>query len=156
MATWTKKISKAAEEHLQPGEAVVAGVFLQPPGTMGQAVGRGVGGLIGKAVVAKLQGSRDDGRLVTDSGIAATFPKEPTVIGVTGQRLLVFGYGAIGGKPKGLRRTLPVSDLVSVTLEKQKATSSFVLHFNDGTSAIFEAPRMANDPEAFAAAVNGG
>ena len=36
MANWNKKISKAAKNELQPGEEIVAGVFLQPSGTMGK------------------------------------------------------------------------------------------------------------------------
>ena len=74
---------------------------------------------------------------------------------MTRQRLLVFGYSQMGGKPKGLKSTMPAGDLVRVDVEKQKATYSFVLHFSDGTGSVFEAPRLANDPEGFAAAVNG-
>ena len=124
---------------------------------MGQAIGTGVGGMLGKAAASKLGGGSDTmTELVTDSGIAASFPGEPTVLGLTDHRLLVFGYSQLGGKPKGLKSTLPATDLVSVETEKQKATHRFVLHFGDGTASVFEAPRMANDPEGFAAAVNGG
>jgi hypothetical protein len=113
--------------------------------------------MLGKVAASKLGGGSDTmTELVTDSGIAASFPSEPTVLGLTGHRLLVFGYSQLGGKPKGLKSTLPATDLASVETEKQKATHRFVLHFRDGTASVFEAPRMANDPEGFAAAVNGG
>jgi hypothetical protein len=155
MANWNKKVSKAAKDDLAPGEEIVASVFLQPTGTMGKAVGHGVGGLIGRAVASKLGGGTDTIELVTDEGIAARFPAEPTVLGLTPGRLLVYGYSSLGGKPKGLKQVLSSGDLSAVELDKQKATYRCVLHFGDGTAAIFEAPRVANDPEAFAAAVNG-
>jgi hypothetical protein len=151
MASWTKKISKVAP--LEPGERLVEGVLLQPSGTTGQMVAKGVGGMIGKAVASKLGGGTAT-ELVTDSGIAATMPTtKTTVLGLTDRRLLVFGHGSLSGKPKDLELAIPTDDLVSVDVEKQKATYRFVLHFADGTSSIYEAPRLANDPEAFAAAV---
>lgn len=154
MANWNKKISKAAKSELQPGEEIVAGVFLQPAGTMGQAVAKGAGGVIGKALVAA---HGDAGRVTTAvAGVADSFPNEPTVLGLTQSRLLVFGYSTLGGKPKDLKRSLPARALSSVTVEKQKATYRFEMTFDDGSTSVFEAPRLGNDPEAFAAAVNGG
>lgn len=155
MANWNKKVNKAANGELQPGEQIVASVFLQPSGTMGQAVGRGVGGVVGKAVASKVSGTAPEvDELVSDSGIAASLPNEPTVLGLTGHRLLVFGYSQFGGKPKGLKSIHDANLLASVDTEKQKATHRFVMHFTDGTASVFEAPRVANDPEGFAAAVN--
>ncbi len=153
MANWNKKISKAANGELQPGEAIVAGVFLQPVGTMGHAVGKGAGGVIGKAVVA---GRGAAGRVEAPvDGLASTLTNEATVLGLTQHRLLVFGYSSFGGKPKGLKQAVPATALASVAVEKQKATYRFEMTFDDGSSKVFEAPRIANDPEAFAAAVNG-
>jgi hypothetical protein len=155
MTNWNKKVIKAAKGELQPGEKVVASVFLQPSGTMGQAVGKGVGGVIGKAAASKMSSATDTvTELVTDSGIAASFRNEPTVLALTDHRLLVFGYSQFGGKPKGLKGAHAAGVLASVDTEKQKATHRFVMHFNDGTASVFEAPRVANDPEGFAAAVN--
>ncbi|NNE11179.1 MAG: hypothetical protein HKN41_02925, partial [Ilumatobacter sp.] len=56
MANWNKKISKAAKGDLHPGEEIVAGVFLQPAGTMGKAVAQGAGGVLGKALVGRRGG----------------------------------------------------------------------------------------------------
>ncbi len=152
MANWNKKITKAAKGELHPGEEIVAGVFLQPAGTMGQAVAQGAGGIVGKAIAAKKGAGGDV--VVADAGTAADFPNEPTVLGLTQSRLLVFGYSQFGGKPKGLKQTLPADVLSVVELEKQKATYRFEMTFSDGSSSVFEAPRLGNDPEAFAAAVS--
>lgn len=152
MANWKKKISKAAKGDLQPGEEIVAGVFLQPAGTMGQAVAKGAGGVLGKALVAAKGDS--NGAATTIAGVAEAFPDEPTVLGLTQGRLLVFGYSSLGGKPKGLKHSFPADVLSSVAVDKQKATYRFEMTFDDGSTSVFEAPRLANDPEAFAAAVN--
>lgn len=153
MANWNKKISKAAKNELQPGEEIIAGVFLQPAGTMGQAVAKGAGGVLGKALVAARSDS--DAALTAIAGVADDFGNEPTVLGLTQSRLLVYGYSALGGKPKGLRTSYPANVLAAVEVEKQKATYRFEMTFDDGSTSVFEAPRLANDPVAFAAAVNG-
>lgn len=156
MASWTKKLNKVSQGDLQPGEELISAVFLQPSGTMGQAVGKGVGGVLGKAAASKMGGSQDGDadRSVTDPGIADTIGNNPSVIGLTNQRLLVYSYGSMSAKPKELKLHLPAADLVSVATEKQKATHRFVMNFSDGTAKAFEAPRLNNDPEAFANAVN--
>jgi hypothetical protein len=152
MANWTKKISKAAGDDLEPGERVISGVFLQRSGTMGQSVAMGVGGLVGKAVASKLGGGTATA-LVTDAGIAATMPDTATVLGLTGRRVLVYGHAALSGKPKDLKLSIPVSDVDWVEVDKQRATFRFVLHFRDGSASVYEAPRVSNDPEAFAEAL---
>jgi hypothetical protein len=152
MADWTKKISKVAGDDLEPGETVIEGVFLQPSGTTGASVARGVGGLVGSAIASKLKSDTSEA-LVSDRGIAATMPAAATVLGLTDRRVLVYGHATLSGKPKELKLSIPRADLASVEVEKQKATYRFVLHFADGSASAYEAPRMSNDPEAFAAAV---
>ncbi len=157
MASWMKKLDKVSRGDLNPGEELIAAVFLQPMGTMTKAVGQGVGGLIGKAVASKMGGSANataTAELVTDSGIGSTFDDQPSVIGLTHQRVLVYSYGAMGGKPKDLKMWIAAMDLVSVDVEQQKATYRVVLHFRDGSAKVFEAPRVKNDPAGFATAVN--
>ncbi len=153
MASWTKKIGKAAQGELEPGERIIEGVFLQPAGTTGRSVARGVGGVVGQALASKVGGGTAT-ELVTDAGVAATMPEAATVLGLTDRRLLVFGHSSLSGRPKGLKLTLPTADLVRVEVDKQKATYRFVMHFGDGTASIYEAPRTSNDPEAFAEAVD--
>lgn len=157
MATWTKKLNKVSHGDLGPGEELISAVFLQPSGTMGKAVGSGVGGIIGKAVVSKLGSSSngtDAAGLISDSGIAATVESGPIVIGITNQRLLMYSYGSMSGKPKELKMSIPAGDLVGIDTEKQKATHRFVMRFSDGTAKPYEAPRVNNDPEGFAEIVN--
>ena len=153
MADWTKKTSKALKGDLQPGETVDRAVFLQPRGTMGKAVGRGVGGLVGKALADKT-GNGPDESLESDSGIAAQVGEAPLVLAITNQRLLVMGYSSLSGKPKDLKASFSRTDLVDVQTVKQKASHHFVACFSDGTAREYEAPKLANDPEAFAAAIN--
>ena len=152
MANWIKKADKALKNDLQPGETVDQAVFLQPCGTMGAAVGKGVGGLVGKALADRF-GSDGDDTLETDSGIAAEVGEAPLVLALTNQRLLVMGYSALSGKPKEVKASFSRTDLVDVQTEKQKASHHFVARFSDGTAREYEAPKLANDPEGFAAAV---
>ena len=153
MANWTKKLSKVAKDDLEAGEQLRAAVFLQPSGTTTKMVATGVGGIVGGAIASR-KGGATATELVTDSGTAATMPDAATVLGLTDRRVLVYGHSMMSGKPKGLKSTMPASELTAVEFEKQKATYRYVLHFADGTASIYEAPRMANDPEAFAEIVN--
>jgi hypothetical protein len=153
MANYIKKVSKAAEGDLQPGEQITAGVFLQASGATGKAMARGVGGLVGAAVASKLK-SKDDGTIVSDSGIAATMPDGPIHVAVTSQRALVYSHGAMSGKPKDLKLTLQRGDIAGVALEPGKLTTQLTLMFSDGTGKVYEAPKMGNSADEFAAAIN--
>ena len=46
------------------------------------------------------------------------------------------------------------SDVKSVTLEEHKLVHAFVIEFADGTSRLYEAPKLLNDAPGFASAVN--
>lgn len=150
MADWTKKASKALRNDLQPGETVDRAVFLQPCGTMGAAVSKGVGGMVGKAIGDQFRTGSD---LPADEGIAAQVGEAPLVLVLTNQRLLVTGYSSLSGKPKELKASFSRADLVDVQTVKQKASHHVVARFSDGTAREYEAPRLANDAEGFAAAV---
>ena len=76
------------------------------------------------------------------------------MIGLTNQRVPIYCYGSMSGKPKELEMSIPADDLMSIETGKQKATHKFVMRFGDGTAKAFEAPRVNNDPEGFAATVN--
>jgi hypothetical protein len=60
----------------------------------------------------------------------------------------------MSGKPTELEMSIPTNDLVSIETEKQQATHKFIIRFSDGTATAFEAPRVNNDHEGFAATVN--
>lgn len=161
MANWEKKIKSGGGKDLHPGENLLGGVMLNPSGTTTKMVATGVGGIVGAAIADKMRdGSGRDGgdgeELVSDAGLAAQLPDERIWLGLTPTRLLVWGHSTLSGKPKGLKTTLQRSDLVRVELEKMKATYSATLRFADGTAKVYEAPKMLNDPEGFAAAVAEG
>ncbi|NND73552.1 MAG: hypothetical protein HKN44_00955 [Ilumatobacter sp.] len=156
MATWEKKIRSGGGNDLQPGETLVGGVLLNPPGTTGKMLARGSGGLLGAVLHDKFGTDGEAAEFVSDSGVAAQIPDEPVWFAVTPTRVLVWGHSTMSGKPKGLKLTLGRHDLERVEVEKLRTTYATVLHFSDGTARIFEAPKMMNDPVGFAAAVNGG
>lgn len=152
MANWEKKIKSGGGKDLHPGEQLLGGILLNPSGTTTRMMARGVGGLVGTVVADKLGGKRN-AETDSDHGIAAQLPDEQIWLGLTPTRLLVWGHGAMSGKPKGLKMAVPNTDLVGVDLEKLKTTYAAVLRFADGSAKVYEAPKMFNDPEAFASAV---
>lgn len=152
MADWTKKISKVAGDVLQPGEQLREGMFVQASGTTSHLMARSLGGIAGAAIAAKLR-TKDDGSIDSTSGTAGAMPDGPIVLGLTDQRLLVFSHSKLSGKPKDLVHSLTKADLAAVDVQKGTATSKVTLVFADGTAKQYEAPRIGNDPDAFAAAV---
>lgn len=152
MANWEKKIKSGGGKDLQPGENLIGGVMLNPHGATTQAVARGVGGLVGGAIANKMADKRED-TPDDDHGIATQMPDERIWLGLTSGRILIWGHSTMSGKPKGLKLTLSSGDLVQVDLEKSKATFTTTLRFADGSAKVYEAPKMMNDPEGFAAAV---
>ena len=147
---WTKKINKACKNDFEPGEELIAGVFVQPMGTTSKLMVKEVGDLVGKLVVGSTD-TEDN----ASQGHASALPDERLVLGLTDQRLMVWGHSQLSGKPKGFKMALPATEVASVQFEKLKTIYAFVLEFADGSSKLFEAPRMMNDPEAFATAVDG-
>ena len=132
MANWTAKFGEAARPDLERGERVRAAVFVVPAATSMtattlSAVGRG-------------------------GPIAASMPIAASVLGLTDRRLLVYGHSSLADKPKDLRFELPLDRLRSVDVEERSATCRFVLRFGDGSSSVYEAPRIVNDAASFAAA----
>jgi hypothetical protein len=152
MASWTNKISKVAQGELRPGESFVTAAFLQPAGSAGAMVSRSVGGIVGAAVVSKLR-TKDDGSLVSDSGSAAMLPNTKLLVGLTDQRLLVYNFGGLMGKPKDLVAALDRSALAGVDVQDGKLTKRVTLVFTDGTGRVYEAPRLNSGIDEFVAAV---
>lgn len=140
MASWERKVTKAMKGQMIPGEEVEIAVLLQPSGTMGQAAG-------GERLA-------ENGASGTDFGLAGTVTNDATVLALTNERIVVMGYSYLGGKPKRVKSSLSYGDLTGVELVKQRTTYRFVAQFRDGTAKVFEAPRLNNDPEAFADAIN--
>jgi hypothetical protein len=153
--SWTKKIGKAAGGELRPGEQLVAGMFLQPAGTAGQMIGRGVGGIVGSAVASKLR-TKDDGSIASDSGTAATLPDKKVALGLTDRRVLVYGFGGLSGKPKTLLTSFAREALAGVDVEGGKLSNRITLVFADGSGKVYEAPRMNAGTDEFVSALGSG
>ena len=151
MANWEKKIRWGGGKDLLPDEELVGGMLVNPYGMTGKMMLKEIGGVVGSALADK--GRTPSEGLVTDEGIAAEFPEDRIWIALTTKRLLVWGHSTMSGKPKGLKLTLEASDLEAVELTKLKTAHAVVLRFRDGTGRVYEAPKLFNDPEGFAAAV---
>ena len=155
MASWEKKIKSGGGKDLQPGETLLGGALLNPPGMTGKMMARGVGGAVGSALHDKFGTDVDAEELSSDTGIAARFLDKPVWMAVTPTRLLVWGHSTLSGKPKGLEFTLERSDVTSIDLDKQKTCHLVTMRFADGSGRMFEVPKMMNDPVGFAAAISG-
>lgn len=136
MGGYADKLQQRAAGVLRPGEQVIAAVRTQPRGsTMGTAVG----GLIGQAV-AHRQAAK--ARAEAGAGMAQSWPAGNSAVGLTGQRLVVFNYTALG-KPKDLIGEFPLEQLASVELEKKKVTANALrFQFTDGSTAEVECAKM--------------
>ena len=151
MADWTKKIMKTVGSDLAADEQLEDGMFLNPAGTTSGMVGRQAGGLIGAAVAGKMQKNKAAAStLVSDTGIAETWPKHPVVVGLTGRRMLMWSHSQMRGKPKELIGEIPLEQIAGIDIEKKKATFDATLRFTDGSGILLEAPKIANKPERFA------
>jgi hypothetical protein len=150
-----KKIKSGAKSDLRPNETVWAGIFLNPDGFTKKLVAKEVAGVVGAGIAARrgTTGTPDEPELVTDRGIAALFPETRIWVAVTNQRTLVWGHSVLSGKPKGLLAELPATAIQLVDLEPRTATFRTTLRFSDGTAMRYEAPKLMNDPESFAAAL---
>jgi hypothetical protein len=152
MADFLKKVVKDKSGELRAGEQYLGALYAQPPGSFGRSVGFAAGGLIGSAVAARAQKKREEELDGTqESGIAASFPEGNVVMAVTGQRLLVFGHGALKGNPTDLRAEYPLGDLHQMALEKRRAHSSLKVTFSDSSVRDLDVVKMAK-PDRFVAA----
>jgi hypothetical protein len=145
MADWGKKIEKACGSELG-GESIVAGLFVQPSGAMASAMARGVGGVVGSMVA---EARHKDAS--SPEGTAAGIPNKNLVLGLTSSRLVVCGHAAMTGKPKGVEMSFPLSQVSGVAVDPGKISSKLAVTFGDGSTKVFEAPKMGK-PEDFASA----
>lgn len=149
--SWKTKIEKSVAGDLQPGETLIDGVLINPSGHTMKLAALGAGGLIGAAIAHRAMKGDD---LDAVGGSAALLPNEPLVFGLTDKRLIVWGWGKMLGKPKGFKVAFPLADVAGMETETRKASVAVALVFTDGTGVTREAPRLANDAEAFATALN--
>lgn len=149
--SWKTKIEKNVAEDLQPGETLIDGVLINPSGHTMKLAAFGAAGLVGAAIAKRVM---KDGETDPSAGSASLLPNEPVVLGLTDKRLIVWGWGKLLGKPKGFKVAFPLADVAGMETETRKASIAVALVFTDGTGVTREAPRLGNDAEAFAAALN--
>lgn len=143
-----KKIRKKCSAQLDVGESVLAGVVVQPPGSMAKQMGAGIGGLAGAAIAGKMASKH---QVISEgersAGVAATIPAKKCVVGVTERRLLVFGMNIWTGAPKGLLSAVPLTEVADVTADHGKVASKVVVRFRDGSAVGFEVARTVKPVE---------
>lgn len=150
VANWRKKIEAGGGKDLRPGEELRAGVLLQPDGTAKSSMAKGLGGVIAEAAVNR--GRNDDQPEL--GGVASVLPDDRCWLGVTNQRILIWKFGMMRGRPAGLLHEIPVSSLERVETEERKMTHGITLFFSDGSARGYEVPKLGNDTPHFAAVVN--
>lgn len=143
MATWKKKIEKSVGGDIEAGEVLVEGMLLQPAGLVKTMTAKGVGGLAGAAIASQMGRSAEDAAAPLH-GTAASFPDGPIVVGLTDRRVVAWSWAKLTGKPKELLAAVPRESVAAIDLEKQSATYRVTVTFGDGSSRVYEAPKLGN------------
>ena len=141
MIDFVKKIHKHCADDLEPGEEVLAATFGQPPGAIRRQVAFGaIGGAVGAVAGEALANKRikDSDQSVGNEGIVLDIPKGKAVLGLSAQRLLVFGHSAMSGRPKGLNASVPLDQVQSIEVDQGKLAGKMLITFADGTSVDFD------------------
>ncbi len=151
MIDFTKKIHKHCADDLEPGEEVLASTFGQPPGAIRRQVAFGaIGGAVGAVAGDALANKRiKDSDQRDGEGITMDIPKGKAVLGLTSQRLLVFGHSAMSGRPKGLNAAIPLDQIQSINVDQGKMAGKMLITFADGSSVDFDIVKTAG-PRPFA------
>jgi hypothetical protein len=150
MIDFAKKIRKSCAADLEPGEEVLAGTFVQPPGAIRRqmtygAIGGAVGAIAGEAMASKRAKNAPQ---QVGEGFVVDIPAGKAVLGLTDRRFLVFGHSTMSGKPKGLNAAFALDQVQSMALAQGKLTGSLVVTFADGTAIDFDVVKTAK-PEPF-------
>ena len=145
MIDFVKKINKHCADDLEPGEEVLASTFGQPPGAIRRQVAWGaIGGAVGALTGDALANQRiKDSEQRTGEGITVEIPAGKAVLGLSTQRLLVFGHSAMSGRPKGLNASIPLEQIQSIDVDQGKLAGKMLITFIDGTSVDFDVVKTA-------------
>lgn len=145
MIDFVKKINKHCADDLEPGEEVLASTFGQPPGAIRRQVAWGaIGGAVGALTGDALANQRiKDSEQRTGEGITVEIPAGKAVLGLSAQRLLVFGHSAMSGRPKGLNASIPLEQIQSIDVDQGKLAGKMLITFVDGTSVDFDVVKTA-------------
>ena len=65
------------------------------------------------------------------------------MLGLSTQRLLVFGHSAMSGRPKGLNASIPLEQIQSIDVDQGKLAGKMLITFVDGTSVDFDVVKTA-------------
>lgn len=144
-----KRINKRGQ--LLAGEEVIAGCFCSPMGNLGSTVAFGAtGAIVSEAKAKKKAAQATAGEQAT---LAAQIPAGRALIGVTGHRVVVFGFGSALGNTKDLEASFEFSQIRQFDAEHNTMTSSMCMTFVDGSFRWFESVR-GGKPKEFAAAMD--
>lgn len=141
MANQVKKVEKAQDRVLHPGERVLGAAMIQPKGALKkQAIGGGLGGALG-AVVAEKMVARSAG----GTGLAAAMPAKRVVAALTDQRLLAIGLGALANGLKEVEASWARADVADIVrLQQGKLVDVLGVAFVDGSTIEVECVRAGN------------
>lgn len=147
LTRWTKRILETCAADFAAGEALLEGVFVQPQGTTLAVMSRAIGHTAGVRFIGstRLEDNSEVGR-------ASELPGSSAVVGVTNQRLILWDHSKLSGVPTRYMMSLPIAEVASVHTEPARTVYALLLGFRDGSSKLYEAPRIGNNPKRFATA----
>ena len=154
MPVWKRKVQRALNDELRPGEDVLAAIFLQPMDRSAPAPSPESNGVYGLAVANGRAGHETMVQVRDGAGLAAILPNAPTVLAVTTQRVLAMGHSSLTGRPKEIVSTLAPNDLVGVEVDGGCAGSLVIIRFSDGTGRMYETPQVTDGVLEFAKRIN--
>jgi hypothetical protein len=139
VADYNDKLTAAAGDQLEPGEAFVAGTFCLPKGGIRrQALFTSFGALGAAAGTAK---SAPNSHTVAGQKL----PKQ-LVLGLTDRRLFVFTVTAMAGRPNKIHSVVPLAQITGIDAGKGRSIGikqlNMEIAFTDGTGLAVEVPRV--------------
>lgn len=141
-----KKIEKSKNNGLNAGEKVVAATALNDVGAISQqAVGGGLGGLVGAFAKKKMESKVDEKyEDLPESELSKSFPTGQTLVGITDSRIIVYRMGVMSGKPEELLKEFSLGSMQVESFEKGKLAHRLVMSFKDGGKKAFDVPRLTD------------
>ena len=151
MINFAKKIEKHRSSDLHPGEKIEAATFVQPVGEYGRMLGTQLGGVVGAVAAGRAAKKREaeaeeeaaGSEAPADGGLASQISVSPAVLGLSAQRMLVFGHSKLSGRPTDLDVAYSIQDVAGMTSEKKKMSATLDISFADGSTAQFEVVKPA-------------
>ncbi len=147
MADVTGRVQKRAAELLEPGEAVIAALLVEPKGTYG--VGSVAVAALPRTAVRML-GERAANTGALDGGLASAFPAKSCVLAATDRRVVVIPSNGISMNE--IAAAYDRTDLLVTENHGKGLGRRLVVLFVDGTSVTLDAQR-GQPFDAFSAAV---